>query len=396
MAFANSTYFTTNPATPYEPFKPISEIRSMFSPDAKLLIAIGGWGDTQGLSLGATNKTTQELYARNVAEMLKTHGFDGVDIDWEYPGGNGQDYRQAPNEEKSAEIETYPQLLAAIRAAIGKEKLLSIAVPGREVDMIAYNREQSPKIWPSVDFVNVMTYDLMNRRDKVTMHHTDVAGSLKTIEKYICLGLAPEKINLGFAFYAKWFTTDPNSNCAEKPLGCDVVPLENKDGSDNGKSGVITFEKRFMNKPKANLTESPDASCGEAAGFRCPAGHCCSADGYCGDTEAHCGMNCMSGYGECRVNITAVDSWRTALEKGQADTEAGGQYYWDSAANLFWTWDTPEHMEQKFEKIVKAKGLGGIMAWSLGEDSFDWSHLATMQKMHGQLQEKPSTCAAKV
>lgn len=40
-----------------------------------------------------------------------------------------------------------------------------------------------------------MTYDLMNRRDTVTKHHTSVAGSIETIENYLAIGAPPEKIN---------------------------------------------------------------------------------------------------------------------------------------------------------------------------------------------------------
>lgn len=101
-----------------------------------------------------------------------------------------------------------------------------------------------------------------------------------------------------------------------------------------------------------------------------------------GNTDAFCGMNCMAGYGKCDVEVTAQESWLKAVKDGKSDTKAGGNYYVDSTANLFWTWDTPEHMARKYEEIVKAKGLGGIMAWSLGEDSHDWSHLKAMQKMY--------------
>jgi chitinase len=124
-----------------------------------------------------------------------------------------------------------------------------------------------------------MTYDLMNRRENVTKHHSDFAGSLKTINKYLCLGLKPAKINLGFAFYAKWFTTDPQANCTATPIGCDVVPMEHVDGTDNGKSGAITFEKANVEKPPANLTVATDGMCGLTAGKKCDKGMCCSQFG---------------------------------------------------------------------------------------------------------------------
>lgn len=63
-----------------------------------------------------------------------------------------------PNSDKQTEIEAYPEFLAAIRSAIGKDKLLTIAVPGREEDMIAYTPQTALAIWRSVDFVNVFPF----------------------------------------------------------------------------------------------------------------------------------------------------------------------------------------------------------------------------------------------
>jgi chitinase len=72
--------------------------------------------------------------------------------------------------------------------------------------MIAYTPQLVPKINAAVDFVNVMTYDLMNRRDTQTLHHTSLNVSLEAVETYISMGMKPSKLNLGFAFYAKFFT----------------------------------------------------------------------------------------------------------------------------------------------------------------------------------------------
>jgi hypothetical protein len=40
-----------------------------------------------------------------------------------------------------------------------------------------------------------MSYDLMNRRDNVTKHHSSVADSAETIENYLAIGAPPEKMN---------------------------------------------------------------------------------------------------------------------------------------------------------------------------------------------------------
>ncbi|CEJ57128.1 hypothetical protein PMG11_05833 [Penicillium brasilianum] len=377
MAFAPTKLFNSDSPPSFSPFEPVETMRKRFGPDTKVMIAIGGWGDTAGFSDGAKDDTTRKRFAKNVASMLDTNNFDGVDIDWEYPGGNGQDYRQVPNSDKVDEIETYPLFLAAVREAIGN-KTLSIAVPGKRGDMIAFTKEQGPEIFKSVDMVNVMTYDLMNRRDNVTAHHTSVAGSLDTIEAYLDLGLEPEKINLGFAYYAKWFTTDPNSDCKENPIGCKVVKLEEDDGSDNGKSGAFTFEKGVMDPPPANLTTSYNGKCGYSEGTKCQQGSCCSAYGNCGTGDDFCQAGCQSDYGTCK-GISITDSWRRASKDGQTDDQEGGQYYWDEETNLFWSWDTPDLIARKFSDIVQAKNLGGVMAWSLGEDTYEFAHLEAMQ-----------------
>lgn len=201
-----------------------------------------------------------------------------IDVDWEYPAGNGADYRQIPNSEKVSEIETYPLLLAAIKEAIGTKEL-SIAVPGLERDMIAYTAEKVPEINKVVDFVNVMTYDLISRRDNFTGHHTSVQGTLDAVDAYIQRGFAAEKLVFGFPFYAKWFTTVEGEKCTS-PIGCPMELLEDAEGADTGKSGAITFEKGNFVAAPTNLTTSTDTSCGVGTFFKCGEGDCCSQYGW--------------------------------------------------------------------------------------------------------------------
>ncbi|KAI0490996.1 glycoside hydrolase family 18 protein [Xylaria cf. heliscus] len=309
-AFANPMNFTTNPAQSYTPFVGPNCLRKSFDEGTRMCLAIGGWGLNAGFSVAQKTEQTRSLFAKNVAAALDAHGYDCVDIDWEYPGGNGDDYKTNPNSGKVDEIDGYPLLLQAVKDAIG-DKQLSIAVPGLERDFIAFTAEKVPAINDAVDVVNVMTYDLMNRRDNTTKHHSSVQGSLNTIEKYIQLGMNSTKMNLGIAFYAKYFKTA--GECTQ-PVGCETAVLEDANGVDTGLSGAKTF-----------LEGVP------------------------------------------------------VLSSGKPDETEGGQWYWDSKTSFFWTWDTPEFIAQKFEKIVKAKNLGGIMAWSLGEDSADYAYIKAMQ-----------------
>jgi chitinase len=173
---------------------------------------------------------------------------------------------------------------------------------------------------PVLTPLQVMAYDLMNRRDTETTHHSGIEGSKKAVDLYIERGMDASKLILGFAFYAKWFTTQQGVQCTG-PTGCPTAVLEAADGSDTGLSGAVTFEiENFSNQDLVN-----------------------------------------------------------ALANGQEDAELGGQWYWDAAKSVYWTWDTPALVARKFDEIVKAKGLGGAMAWSLAQDSHDWSLFKAMQ-----------------
>lgn len=97
-----------------------------------------------------------------------------------------------------------------------------------------------------------------------------------------------------------------------------------------------------------------------------------------GNTTDYCGTGCTAGYGRCD-GVPVTVSWQNAVQNAKLDAQAGGEYYWDPTASLFWTWDTPSLINRKFQEIVAARGLGGVMAWSLGEDSYDWSHLKALQ-----------------
>lgn len=80
MAFANSSLFVS-PAGNYTPFESVSTMRSRFDNGTKILIALGGWADTDGFSAGAATEASRTDFAKNIANMINNLGFDGVDID---------------------------------------------------------------------------------------------------------------------------------------------------------------------------------------------------------------------------------------------------------------------------------------------------------------------------
>ncbi|KAF5229637.1 hypothetical protein FANTH_14117 [Fusarium anthophilum] len=154
ISFANSSLFAAEPVGDYKPFKPLQQVRDLFDHRVNVCLSIGGWGDNSGFDEGVKTGLSRKRFAKNIASTIDRLGFDCVDIDWEYPGGNGQDYKQVPNCKKKSEIKAFPMLLKEIKNSIGSKEL-SIAVPGLQRDMIAYTSVETPRINESVDFVNV-------------------------------------------------------------------------------------------------------------------------------------------------------------------------------------------------------------------------------------------------
>ena len=244
-------------------------------------------------------------------------------LDLLFASGNGEDYKQVTNAEKAWEIEAYPKLLSEIRSALGPEKLISAAVPGLRRDMLAFTKNTIPNISASLDFFNIMTYDLMNRRDNITKHHTGIDLSLDAANAYLENGVSPEKANLGFAFYVKWFKTDPKGTCSQNPVGCKTTLMEDlTTGADLGQAGAFAWSDN--------------------------------------------------------VPPQLEQSFKKALKGGEYDSAQGGHYYWDSDENIWWSWDTPEAIAKKFPLVIEEKNLGGVFAWGLGEDSGDWTHLKAL------------------
>ncbi|KAI1810144.1 glycoside hydrolase family 18 protein [Poronia punctata] len=324
LAFMNSNIFNEeeHDGSEWPLFMSVADARSGFQHGTKVMVAIGGWGDTAGFDTAARTEKSRSTFARNVAKMVRDTGADGVDVDWEYPGGNGEDYKQVPNDQKEWEITAYPLLLAEIRKALGPDKIMSAAVPGIPRDMLAFTAETLPKIMESLDFLNVMTYDLMNRRDNVTKHHTGVKLSLDAVNAYMENGAPADKINLGFAFYTKYFRVSGKS-CKKDPIGCPTGLMEDPEtGADLGKTGGFSWHDDVPEDVKV--------------------------------------------------------SFEKALEHGQYDSNGGGYWYFDQDEDLWWTFDTPGAISRKFPLIVEEKKLGGVFAWGLGEDAPNFAHLRAL------------------
>ncbi|HVU13505.1 MAG TPA: glycoside hydrolase family 18 protein [Phototrophicaceae bacterium] len=181
-------------------------------PNVRTLISIGGWTGSAKFSDVALTAASRDKFARSVAHFVQQYGFDGVDIDWEYPTGDGD----AGNVERPQDKDNFILLLAALRQqldTLGAGHLLTIALGSTPSN---YQPLDWAKIAPLLDWINVMTYDMSGEWSEVTGFNAPLYNSTAnppeggsddaTISGLLALGVPASKLVLGVPFYGRGWT----------------------------------------------------------------------------------------------------------------------------------------------------------------------------------------------
>lgn len=164
--------------------------------ELKVLLSIGGWGSGR-FSEMAADAELRSAFARDCAAKVKKYRLDGIDIDWEYPTVGTAGISFSPDD-----TENFTLLMRDIRAAIGEDKLLTLAsvCTARYVDF--------KDILPYIDYVNVMAYDMAgeNGGHHAALHRSENAGFFtaeEAVDMHLAAGVPPQKIVLGMPFYGR-------------------------------------------------------------------------------------------------------------------------------------------------------------------------------------------------
>ncbi|KAM0211011.1 hypothetical protein ACHAQD_010476 [Fusarium lateritium] len=192
--------------------------KKKIDPKLKVFIAIGGWafndpGPTvTTFSDIARSDANQRTFIKSLISFMATYGFDGVDIDWEYPAADDREGREE-------DFDNLPKFLANIKRALkqsGERNGLSIAIPASYWYLQHFDLE---KITKHVDHFNVMTYDFHGAWDTPKSwlgNHLNSHTNLTEIKDAFDLlwrnKVNPDQVNMGLAFYARTFDVS-NTGC---------------------------------------------------------------------------------------------------------------------------------------------------------------------------------------
>lgn len=77
LAFMSPATFNQEKPSSWPLFTTVETARSQFSHGTAIMVAIGGWGDTEGFEGAAATESSRKLFARNVKRMVQATGADG-------------------------------------------------------------------------------------------------------------------------------------------------------------------------------------------------------------------------------------------------------------------------------------------------------------------------------
>lgn len=301
----------------------------------KVLASIGGWSMGKHFGDVAADPVKQARFVAGCQQLIAL-GFDGVDLDWEFPGQAGMNFVG-----QARDYANFAGLVEAIRAAIGPTKLITAAFSAAPAKLTGFDWARLSK---SMDYFNFMTYDYNGGWSNQAGHNAPLYDypnaeyqgfSLDATTKAVkAAGLPLNKVTLGVAFYGR---------------------------------GVVTSGPAALNAPtvKRPETVSPDGNVQTCADF------------------TNWPKDVWDGTPNYQAIVASPAGWTE-----QWDDNAKVPYR--TKGNYFLSYDNERSIGLKAQ-YVKDQQLAGVIVWSA---SGDWLNLAqNPATLGGKLVSSPATTA---
>lgn len=203
-------------------FNKLNAIKQTY-PKIKTIIAVGGWSWSGRFSDVALTDTSRTTFANSCVDFIVKYGFDGVDIDWEYPVNGGL----ATNVKRPEDKQNFTLLLKKLRERLDARGLLDgnkyiLTFAGASGNTYINNTELGI-LNQYVDFANLMTYDIHGTWDNYTdfnaplYNNSDTSQQLKwsvdaSVNAWLKTGFPAEKLVMGVPFYGYKYNSVTNLN----------------------------------------------------------------------------------------------------------------------------------------------------------------------------------------
>lgn len=397
-----------DPTLPYKGhFNLLNKYKKQY-PDVKTLISVGGWAETGGFfgpdgkrvnsggfytmttnADGSVNNAGIETFVASSVEFIRKYGFDGVDIDYEYPSsmkdsGHPDDF-PISNARRAGLNASYQVLMKRLREELDKagqqdgvHYMLTIASPSSGYLLRGMETFQTTKY---LDYVNIMSYDLHGAWNSHVGHNAalydtgedselkawDVYGT-KEFEgigylntdwavKYFQGGLSAGRINIGIPYYTRGFQNvqgGTNGLWGQAPLPnqADCPPGTGSGEKNKCGNGAIGIDNLWHDKNDVGL-EVPAGSN--------PLWHAKNLQN--GVVPSY-----LAAYG--LTPDTDPADQLTGTYARHYDSVAVAPWLWNAQKNVFISIEDEESMGTKVDYVIN-QGLGGIMFWELAGD-FDY------------------------
>ncbi|WP_205669268.1 chitinase C-terminal domain-containing protein [Amycolatopsis suaedae] len=393
-----------DPTLPYKGhFNQLTKFKKQH-PHVKTLISVGGWAESGGIlnpdgtrnPTGGFYKLAQsqaaiDTFADSMVQFLRTYGFDGADIDYEYAtsapyAGHPEDY-WISNPNRGQLMRGYVNLMKTLRdkldaasAADGKYYQLTAAVSASGWIL---RGAETYQVTQYLDFVNMMTYDLhgswnqyagpnaalyddgkdaeLDFWDVYTTPQYEGIGHLNTDWAYHYFrGAMPAgRINIGVPFYTRGW--------------------QGVTGGTNGLWGTAPLPDQTQCPPGTGGNVGSQVPCGNGAVGIDNLWHDETAAG----DEVPSGVNPMWHAKNLEKGITPDYLDDYGLDPNDPKNQLTGTYtrHYDQTLTAPWLWNERKKVflstedEQSLAakmRYVADKGLGGVMIWELaGDYAFD-------------------------